>query len=432
MIFTLVLCMLLLSAFFSGVEIAYFSANRLKIELRNIQGEYSAKILSRFIHKPGAFITTLLIGNNLALVIYGIGFTWMLTPILTDQMGLNQQESPFLTIILQTFLSTLVILLFGEFIPKALFRRNPDQMMQWAAFPMLVFSWIFFPLAWLISNFSFSLLKVLFKIPSAPEKLVFGRTDLDFFMKETLSGEHSTNHESSPDIDTDAFNKALDFNKTRTRDLMVPRIDIEAVPLNISIADLQRKFVETGLSRLVVYADTLDQVKGTVHSIELFKRPTTVEEVIQPVLIVPETMPANLLLSEFTRHRKSIALVVDEFGGTAGLVTIEDLIEEILGDIEDEHDAPDEEVLLEKAESPDTWLFSARQPVDYLNEKYNLNLPEGDYTTLGGLVMYVAEAIPSTGDVVNFGKFIFTIVQGEHNRLETIRLSVKDFENTSE
>lgn len=418
----LVLFMILLSAFFSGTEIAYFSANRLKIELRNKQGELNARILSGFMHKPGTFITTLLIGNNLALVLYGLGFSRLLDPWMQEIAPSSASGFSLISILLQTIISTLIILLFGEFIPKAIFRRDPDRMIQLISFPMLLFSWILFPVSWIVSRISYALMKYVFRVSTVGEKLVLGRTDLDRFMKETLHSEDGSGKEGNPDIDTEAFNKALDFNKTRVRDIMVPRIDIEAIPADISVPEIRNRFLETGLSRLVVYEDTLDQIKGTVHSIELFKRPATIEEMIQPVLIVPETMPAHLLLREFTQKRKSTAIVVDEFGGTSGLVTVEDLVEEILGDIEDEHDAPEEEDLLEKQEGPNEWLFSARQSVDYLNETYAFDLPEGDYATLGGFVLHIAETIPAAGDHVPFKDLIFTIVEAEHNRIETLRV----------
>jgi putative hemolysin len=418
----LVLFMILLSAFFSGTEIAYFSANRLKIELRNKQGELNARILSGFMHKPGTFITTLLIGNNLALVLYGLGFSRLLDPWMQEIAPTTASGFSLISILLQTIISTLIILLFGEFIPKAVFRRDPDRMIQLISFPMLLFSWILFPVSWIVSRISYALMKYVFRVSTVGEKLVFGRTDLDRFMKETLHSEDGSAKEGNPDIDTEAFNKALDFNKTRVRDIMVPRIDIEAIPSDIGVSEVRNRFLETGLSRLVVYEDTLDHIKGTVHSIELFKRPASIEEMIQPVLIVPETMPAHLLLREFTQKRKSTAIVVDEFGGTSGLVTVEDLVEEILGDIEDEHDAPEEEDLLEKQEGPNEWVFSARQPVDYLNETYAFDLPEGDYTTLGGFVLHIAETIPAAGDHIPFKDLTFTIVEAEHNRIETLRV----------
>lgn len=418
----LVLSMIILSAFFSGVEIAYFSANRLKIELKNKQGEVSAKILSGFLHKPGHFITTLLIGNNMALVIYGISLTVILDPVLKEILPLQLANSELFMLLIQTLISTLIILLFGEFIPKAVFRRDPDRMIQFTAYPMLLFSTLLYPISKAVSALSYGMMRYVFGIKSVQEGLVFGRTDLDHFIKDTLYNEKAGSNEGNPDIDAEAFNKALDFNKTRVRDIMVPRIDIEALPISSTMEDILNKFIETGLSRIVVYEETLDQVKGTIHSIELFRRPATVEEIIQPVLIVPETMPANLLLTEFTRNRKTTAIVVDEFGGTSGLVTVEDLVEEILGDIEDEHDEPGEEDLTEKEEAPGKWIFSARQPVDYLNEKYEFNLPEGDYTTLGGLVMFYAESIPSEGDTIQLDVYTFTILQADQNRLGLIRL----------
>jgi putative hemolysin len=416
----LVICMVLLSAFFSGVEIAYFSANRLKIELRNKQGEFVAGILSRFIHKNSLFITTLLIGNNIALVVYGLALSRILEEPLHPLSTLD--PSGFLLLLIQTILSTAIILLFGEFLPKALFRRDPDRMLEVAALPMWLFSMVLYPLSRAVSGLSVAIMKYVLRIHTEKESLVLGRTDLDHFIRQSLPGERNGNSEHNPEIDTEAFNKALDFNKVRVKDIMVPRIDIVALPMESSIEQIKEKFLETELSRIVIYEETLDQVKGTVHSIELFKKPGSIPEILQPVLIVPETMPASLLLTEFTRNRKTTAIVVDEFGGTSGLVTVEDLVEEILGDIEDEHDEPGEEELIEKIESPGVWQLSARQPVDYLNEKYAFQIPEGDYTTLGGFIMHEAGHIPAKGETVVIEPFVFQILEADQNKLSLIRL----------
>ena len=418
---TLVFGMILLSAFFSGVEIAYFSANRLKIELRNKQGEFIAGILSRFIHKNSLFITTLLIGNNIALVVYGLA----LSKIIDDPLQqLNVWDnSGWLLLLSQTTISTAIILLFGEFLPKALFRRDPDRMLEVTALPMSLFLVVLYPLSKAVSGISIGMMKYLLRIPTEKESLVLGRTDLDHFIRQNLvAGEKNTSSDHNPEIDTDAFNKALDFNKIRVKDIMIPRIDIIALPVESSIEQLKEKFLETELSRIIIFEETLDQVKGTVHSIELFKKPTGIPEILQPVLIVPETMPASLLLTEFTINRKTTAIVVDEFGGTSGLVTVEDLIEEILGDIEDEHDEPGEEELIEKQESPGVWLLSARQPVDYLNDTYDFRIPEGDYTTLGGFIMDQAGQIPAKGETIVIEPFVFQILDADQNKLGLVRL----------
>lgn len=416
----IVLAMILFSAFFSGVEIAYFSANRLKIELRSKQEEFIPTILSNFLHKNSRFITTLLIGNNLALVIYGIVLSRLLEPTLSPL--LPPDESGFLMLITQTLISTSIILVFGEFLPKALFRRDPDRMLEITALPMWLIYTVLFPLSKFVSALSYFIMRYVLRVNTVKETLVFGRTDLDYFIRQILPGEKNTVTEHTPEIDTEAFTKALDFNKIRVKDIMVPRIDIVALPMETEIETLKEKFLETELSRIVIYQDTLDQVKGTVHSIELFKRPATVAQVLQPVLIVPETMPANLLLSEFTRNRKTTAIVVDEFGGTSGLVTVEDLIEEILGDIEDEHDEPGEEELIEREEAPGIWIFSARQPVDYLNEQYHFHIPEGDYTTLGGYIMHEAGHIPGAGETIVVDPFVFHILEADQNRLGLVKM----------
>jgi CBS domain containing-hemolysin-like protein len=418
----LIVLMILLTAFFSGAEIAFFSANRLKIELKNIQGNYNARLLSDFIKNPGHFIATILIGNNFALVIYGILISKLLDPIITTYLGWGPDYQPIAFLGLQTLVSTLIILFLGEFVPKALFRRNPDRMIYISAPFIRLFYWIFLPFVWLLSIISQNFMRLFFGVKIEREQMVFGRTDLDLYLKESLGFDNKSYSEPIHDIDTEAFNKALDFNKIRARDIMVPRIDMVAVPVESSIESLRQLFVETGLSKIIVYEGNLDQVKGIVHSIELFRHPKNLAEILQPVLIVPETMPANLLLTEFTLKRKSTAIVVDEFGGTSGLVTIEDLVEEIFGEIEDEHDEPEEETLLEKKEGDGVWLFSARHSVDYLNETYGLEIPEGDYTTLGGFLMHVAEEIPATGDRFDENQLEMTVVEGDAKSISVIRV----------
>jgi CBS domain containing-hemolysin-like protein len=420
-VFIIVVTMVL-SALFSGIEIAFVSASKLKIELKSAQGDPVAKILSRFVKRTPRVLTTLLVGNNVALVMFSLSAGRLLNIAFESGGIINPVEHPVRALILQTFLSTVVLLVFAEYLPKALFRLRPEA----ALFNVFTTGFLQFfyivlsPFVLGINAISHFFLKKILRLKYQEEELEFSKEDLHTYMQESLVSFPES--ESKPEIDTEMFSNAMELNEIRVKDFMVPRTELQAVPVQVSIDGLVAKFVETGYSKLLVYNDNIDEIVGFVHSSTLFRKPQGIQEVLQPILMVPETMAATTLLSEFTQNRKTIALVVDEFGGTAGLVTVEDLVEEVFGDIEDEHDEPQEDEFTAKQIDENTWLFSARLEVDDLNQEFGLNLPEGEYNTLGGLVLQYAEEIPSVNESVEVQGYRLEIVEAEDNRVTLVKV----------
>ena len=418
----LMLGMLFCSAFFSGIEIAFVSANRLKIELKSLSGNWSGRILSHFVKDTPKVITTILVGNNLALVIYGIAIAKLLEDWLTGSLGgvFDPQASYFQILIFtaQTLISTVLILIFGEYLPKAIFRINANRVVYSFSYVLGFFYLVFYIPVYLIHALSKFFIRFVLRLPYEEEELVFGKKDLDHFVRESL--ETSTG--DLEEIDAEMFVNALAFNEIKAKECMIPRTEIDSITVDSSISDLLSMFTETEHSKIIVYRESLDDIVGYVHSSAMFKNPKAIEDAVQSVLVVPETMPANVLLSEFTKNRKSLAIVVDEFGGTEGMVTIEDLVEEVFGEIEDEHDAPEEEELLAKQLEENTWLFSARCEVDEVNKEFNLTLPEGEYNTLSGLVMYVAESIPEINTVLEIDGYSITIMDAEENKVNIVKV----------
>ncbi|MEM7038047.1 MAG: hemolysin family protein [Bacteroidota bacterium] len=418
----LLLLMLLLSGLFSGIEIAFVSSNKLKIELKSAQGDRVGIILSRFVKQTPRVLTTILVGNNLALVIYGIFIAKVLNNLFAVWGILDPIAQPYPALILQTVISTMIILVFGEYLPKAFFRLKAERIMFNIVTARFLQIWyrIFGPFVVLINSISAFFLKRILRLKYEEEELVFSRDDLAHYIQESLhvSGESP----DAPEIDAEMFTNAMSFNETRVREFMVPRTEIQALPHDSTIEELIDKFVETGHSKLIIHGENIDEIIGIVHSNTLFTRPKSIAEVIQPLLHVPETMAANVLLSEFTKNRKTIAIVVDEFGGTAGIVTIEDLVEEVFGEIEDEHDEPEEDELLARRIDENNWLFSARWEVDALNEEYELGLPEGEYTTLGGLILHLAESIPAKNETLDIEGYRFIITSASANKVDEIKI----------
>lgn len=412
----IVVVSLLLSAFFSGIEIAFISADKLHIELRSQQGHLSDKILSGFLKKPSWFITTTLIGNNVTLVIYGIFMALILEPLMLKLFP-SQLESQVFVFITQTVVATIVVLITAEFLPKSLFLISPNRMISLLAVPIKIIYIIFFPFVWLIVNLSKLLIEKVLRLEYNEEKPVFGLIDLNQYIMRMMDDQEQAKKQ---EVDAKIFTNALEFRKVKVRDCLVPRTDLVTVSIDDSIDDLRSAFTESGYSRILVYKESIDNIVGFCNSIELFKKPERITDIISPILIVPETFLANELMIRFIAERKNIALVVDEYGGTSGVVTIEDIIEEIFGEIQDEHD---EEDLLEQKLSEDTYVLSARHEIDYLNDKYNFGLPEGEYETLGGLILSVTEDFPEEGAVVEFRDYIFTIEHIENNRIDKIRLT---------
>lgn len=402
---------LLLSAFFSGSEIAFVSCNRLKIELDKQKGMLSGKIISRFILKDSQFIATMLLGNNIALVVYGIYMAKLIQPFLSDF-----QLSEWLILLLQTVFSTLIILVTAEFLPKALFQINPNRMLSVFAIPLWIINKLLFPFSISTLAISNGFLK-LFKFDPEGTKNVFSRVDLDEYVKDL---SERMNHKSELDNEVEILQNALAFDEIKARDCMIPRTEVVALSVEEDIEQIKNKFISTGLSKIIIYRDSIDNIIGYVHSFELFKNPARIKDILMPISFVPKSMPGKELLELFAKQNGNIAIVVDEFGGTAGLVTIEDVIEEILGDIEDEHD---KDQLVEEQIDENIYLFSARQDIDYLNETYNLELVEStEYDTLGGLIIFHTESIPETGDLLKINGFRLQIQEVTDRRIELIRL----------
>lgn len=410
-----VLVAILFSAFFSGMEIAFISANRLKIELEKKQGDFSAKILSGFIQKPASFIGAMLIGNNIALVIYSMAMAVLLEPFI-----LVYTSSEGVLLLVQTLISTIIVLFFAEFLPKALLRINPNFALKFAAIPLKVIYLVLFPLTYVTTLLSNGILK-LFRVDVSQSNLAFSKIDLEHFVLD-IQERQEKGEEIEHEIQI--FKNALDFTDVKARECMIHRTEIIAMDIDDSIDELKEKFIETELSKILIYRGSIDNIIGYVHSLELFKKPESIKSILLPVSIVPESMPASEILKQFINQRRSMAVVVDEFGGTSGVITTEDIIEEIFGEIEDEHDV---EELIELQVDDDTFLFSAKTEIDYINDKYKLNLPESEeYETLGGLIFYKHESIPEKDEVITISNYRFKIEEVSNNKIELIR--VQNFE----
>lgn len=416
----IILITLIFSALFSGMEIAFLTANKLKIELDNKQGVFTAKLLSGFIKSPSRFIGTMLVGNNIALVFYGVFMAQMLETPLQQGFGLSNAW----TLILQTLISTLIILVTGEFLPKTLFRINPNFILQVFAIPLRIIYFILFLPMIIMVGLSEFILKYIFRVEASRKALVFGRVDLDNYVREITRSAESKEEEMDHEIQI--FQNALDFSKVKARDCMIPRTEIVAVEVEDELGQLRELFIETGLSKVLVYRDTIDNIIGYVNSVALFDDPPAIKNLILPVIIIPETIPANQILELFISQSKSIAVVVDEYGGTSGMLTMEDIIEEIFGDIEDEHD---KEEFIEDKISDTEFLLSARLEIDYLNDKFKLDIPESDeYETLAGFILYNHEDIPDKNSVVQIDNFYLVIKEVSDARIEVVHLILKDFE----
>ena len=418
-LYLLILLTILLSAFFSGMEIAFVSANKLRLELDKQSEPVNSRLLKFITNNGGQYIATMLVGNNIALVIYGIAFATLLEPVFQ-----NYFHSDSIILLLQTVVSTLVILVFAEFLPKTLFRIFPNTLLNIFSLPLAFFYVVFYPITRFSMGITNSLLKVLLKtdVRAGSTNLVFSRVDLDEFVKET----DNTGLEKSENVETEIklFKNALDFSKVKLREIMIPRTEIEMLEIGASIVELRQKFVETGYSRILFYNDSIDNIIGYVHSSILFQNPKSIEPYIKKVLIVPETMPANKLLSTFIQEHRSIAIVVDEFGGTSGMVTSEDILEEIFGEIEDEHDTKD---IVEKKISETEFIFSGRAEIDLLNEKYFFDLPETEeFETLAGYILYHYESIPKINTQIKIGKFNFKILKATNTKIELVKLTLSE------
>lgn len=412
--FSIVIITLLLSAFFSGMEIAFISSNRLKLELDKSTGSFVSKTISIFSKDESNLIATLLVGNNIALVIFSISMTDLMTPFL------NFISSDILLLLVQTILSTIIILITAEFIPKTIFRINPNYMLKLFAVPLLLFYFILYPIVLVLILISEFVLKYIFGLKMEQVKQVFSKVDLDEYF-DSLS--HNIDRESNSKTEVEMLQNALDLSNTKVKECMVPRTDVSALNINSTIKELTDLFIETKFTKIPVFKDDIDNIIGYVHSSDLFKQPLNIRSIMLPISIVTESLSANEMLNIFINKNKSIALVVDEFGGTSGLLTIEDVTEEIVGEIEDEHDVDD--VIDEKISNTE-FLFSARMEVDQINSKYDLQLPESEeYETIAGLFLSLHEDIPEKGQEVIFENKVFIIDSVDKKSIKIIRILIK-------
>jgi putative hemolysin len=412
-----ILITLVFSFFFSGIEIAFVSANKLQIELQGSQGLLSGKILAGYIKKPSRFIGTTLIGNTISLVLYGMLMAQLIEPVLSNNLPdvINNDAG---ILISQTVISTILVLFTAEFVPKSIFLINPNAMLRIFALPFLIISYLLYPLVFIIVGLSKLVIIHILRLDYSEERPVFGLTDLNHYLKNMTKVLHA---DEQIELDKKIFHNALEFKTVRVRECMVPRTEIVAVDITEEIDVLRTTFVESGHSKILIYRDSIDDIIGYCHSLELFKKPKSIEELLSPIIIVPETMLVNELMIQFITEHKSLAVVVDEFGGTSGVVSMEDIIEEIFGEIEDEHDEDD---LVEQQLNPGSWLLSARLEIDYLNEKYGWNLPHGEYETLGGLILSIAEDFPEKGEKIDLAPYHFNVQSKEGNRLIIIRMDI--------
>lgn len=415
LLFTIILSSLLFSAFFSGMEIAFISANRFKIEIDNKNGGYKESLLAYFTKKPAWFIGSMLLGNNIAIVIYSLYMAILLEPYLL-KISVN---SPVI-LILQTLISTFFVLIFAEFLPKVIFRINSNKILNLFSIPLIIlYSILWLPTLIIISISEFILLIFIGKRDDKNESIAFKKIDLDNYLEQLTQ---DINIKENIENEVMIFQNALNFSDVIARDCMVPRNEILAFELEDNIENLKNKFIETGYSKILIYKETIDNIIGYVHNIELFKKPKNIKSMLLPVNIIPETITANNILEQLINKKRSVAVVVDEFGGTAGMLTMEDVIEEIFGEIIDEHDS--KEITHIKI-NDNEFEFSGRIEIDYINETYHLKLPiEENYETLGGFIINHTENIPKKGDVISIDNFRIIIKEVSNTRVEWIKLLV--------
>ena len=413
-----IIIVMIFTSFFSGMEIAFVASNKLRIELDKKQGQFGSKLISFFTENPRQYFATMLIGNNIALVIFGLIISRLLSPVLMPLL-----QSDLAVIIVNTVISTALILLMSEFLPKTVFMISPNFFLNILSLPAMFFYVIFYPVSKLTLAVSNLFLRLFFGIKGNKkdqENLVFSKVDLNNFINEDR--QSSGNAEPLKE-NIRIFRNALDFSNVKLRECMVPRTEIDAIEAGSKVQDLKERFIQTGHSRILVYQNTIDNIIGYFELKDMFKDPPDIMSCVRKLAIVPETMTANKLLKIFFDEKMNVALVVDEFGGTSGMVTIEDVLEEIVGDIEDEHDYYE---LTEKEIAPGEFVFSGRLEIDYLNETYNLNLPEeDDYETLAGLILYHNGSIPVVNETINIGKFVFRVIKVTATRIELVNLKTE-------
>ena len=408
----IILTTLVLSAFFSGFEIAYVSSNKVHVEILKTQEGVIANVLTKLTRKPSKLLATMLVGNNVALVVYGFEMGKVMTVLLPPF---------FQNVLWHTIISTLIILITAEFMPKVFFQIYANQLLKVFAIPAYFFYLLFYPFSSFVMWISDFVLRVFFKTKGDYVPLSFSKVELVDYISEQM--ENAPKKEEV-DSEVQMFQNALEFSGVKAREIMIPRTEIVAVELNESIENLIATFVSSGFSKILIYNENIDDILGYVHSFDMFKKPKAIKEVLIPIVNIPETIQINEVLNILTRKRKSMAVVLDEYGGTSGIVTLEDIVEELFGEIEDEHD---KDKFIEEQISDTEYLFSARLEVEYLNETYHLDIPESEeYETLGGFIVLHNEGIPTQGEVIEIPPFTFTIEACSQTKIETVRLTVNN------
>ncbi len=414
--YLIILITILLSAFFSGMEMAFVSSNKFKVEIDKNRNSIQAKLLSIVTRQPSRYIGTMLIGNNIVLVIYGLMMADLLEPWLFELFYSWGYSGNAWVIVSQTILSTLLILVTGEFLPKALFAINPNRSLNLFVLPVTLFYFLLHIPVTVTVFISKVLLKYVFKLPLKQEEVSLERTDLNYYLSQVRFEKQPP--QETLDNEVKILQNVLDFPSVKAKECMVPRNEIVAIEVHESIDELHKLFIESGLSKIMVYRETIDDIIGFVHLSEMFKKPLNIQSVMMSVMFVPETMLIKDILTQFIQQHRSMAVVVDEYGGTSGILTTEDIIEEIFGEIEDEHDV---EERTEKKISDREFVFSGRLEIDYLNETYHLNLPEReDYTTLAGLILFHEKDIPEENQVIEIEGFRFVINRVSAHRIEEV------------
>ena len=415
----IIILSLLFSAFFSGMEIAYVSSNRLNLEIEKNKLGLIPKILSIITQNPSRFIATMLIGNNFVLVIYGI---FMGQFILDNNPFIDMNSiNEFTVVLIQTLVSTFLILIIAEFIPKVLFQIYSNLSMKIFALPAYFFYIILYPITSLVTIISNFILKKFFKVNKDESKISFSKLELENYIEKEIE-----NSDKNLDTEIEIFQNALELSEIKARDIMVPRAEIIAADISIQIRDIKDIFEKTGFSKIPIFDDTIDNIIGYVHSFDFLKKPENINDLIIPIEFVPEPMLVNDILEQLTKQRKSIAVVIDEYGGTSGIITVEDIVEELFGEIEDEHDNYD---YFEKKLSENTYEFSARLEIDHLNKSYNLNLPDSEaYDTLGGLIVFNEENIPKVDEEIIVGEYSIRIIEASSSKIEKVLLKKIDLE----
>ena len=412
-----ILCMLILSAFFSGMEIAYISSNKVYLAIEKKQKGFISLILQKITKRPSKFIATMLIGNNIALVIYG----FFMGDLLMNYINKFQilAFNGFLALLIQTLVSAIIILITAEFLPKVFFQIYANSLVKFFALPGYIFYVLFSIVSEFVIWISDQLLKLFFKTEGDHVQLNFSKIELGNYISEQME---TVKIEDEVDSEIQIFQNALDFSDVKSREVLIPRTEVIAVPIDTSPTELSELFTKTGLSKILVFNENIDDILGYVHSFELFKKPKILKNILIPVVFVPETMLIKDVLNILTKKSKSIAVVIDEYGGTSGILTVEDIIEELFGEIEDEHD---QLILTEKIIGKNHYLFSTRLEVDYLNETYKLKLPESEnYETLGGMIVSFKEDIPDQGEIVVFENFTFNIMEVSETKIELVEVKL--------